>query len=271
MNPDRFSLYYIEAHPEDAATALEGLNHEDLAAYLAALPVRHAALVVQHLTPISGAGVLALAPLGAATAILSALPAHQATALLRRVPDEKCHEILNQAELPAYIKRALRYPGDTVGAIMDADCLSLSDRFTVREARKLLKRHQAKIQNRLFVIDEHQQLKGFVELKEIMFAGHKTALAQLTRRPNIKLSARDRLVTAAGETAAEQTEVFPVVDQANRLMGVLTRKELQQTMAELAGDAIDVRAAGNDFLEVLDAIGDACAGILNYKDTTDAN
>ena len=266
MKPDKFTLHYIESHPEDAASSLEGINHDDMCEFIASLSVRHAALIIQNLTLISSASALARLPLDIVVPILSHLPADQASALIHRLPSDKISEITSLPGLPAYIRRTLRYPPDTIGAIMDTDNMVLPFRFTVSEARKHMKKHKAKIQNRVFVTDEQQQLKGFVELKEIMFANYTVALGQLVRRPNIKLSVRDRLESIAADTAMQQTEIFPVVDHTNRLMGVVTYKDLQQTMAQLSGNPITAGAVTNDFLEVLDFIGNACSDFLSYQE-----
>ncbi|OGT82787.1 MAG: hypothetical protein A3G96_05195 [Gammaproteobacteria bacterium RIFCSPLOWO2_12_FULL_52_10] len=270
MKPDKFTLHYMESHPEDAASSLEGINHEDMCEFIASLPVRHAALVIQHLTPISSTSALARLPLDIVIPILSRLPANQASALIRRLPAEKISEITSLPGLSGYIKRSLRYPPDTVGAIMDTDNLVLPVRFTISESRKHMKKHTAKIQNRIFVTDEQQQLKGFVELKEIMFANYKVALSQLVRRPNIKLSVRDRLEAIAADTVMQQTEIFPVVDHTNRLMGVVTNKDLQQAIAELSGNTITAGAVTNDFLEILDVIGNTCSDLLSNKNDVNA-
>lgn len=266
MKPDRFSLHYIESHPEDAASSLEGINHEDMCDFIESLSVKHAALIIQHLTPISGSSALARLPIDNVIPILTRLPANQATSLIRRIPSEKKKEITTLPGLPGFIKRSIRYPEDTVGAIMDTDALVLPVRFTVREARKHMKKHTARIHNRIFVIDELQVLCGFVELKEIMFARYKTALAQLARRPNIKLSVRDRLEAVAAETSTQHTEVFPVVDYANHLMGVVTSRDLHQAVAELQGSNISEQAVTNDFLEILDVISSVCGDLLIDKD-----
>jgi len=266
MKPDRFSLQYIESHPEDAASSLEGINHEDMCEYIESLSIKHAALIIQNLTPISGSSALARLPLDSVIPILTRLPANQATLLIRRIPSEKKKEITTLPGLPGFIKRSLRYPEDTVGAIMDTDALVLPARFTISQARKHMKKYTARIHNRIFVTDEQQVLRGFIELKEIMFARSKTALAQLARRPNIKLSVRDRLESVAVETATQHTEVFPVVDHANHLMGVVTNRNLRQAIAELQGSTVSDQEVTNDLLEILDVISNVAADFLIDKD-----
>lgn len=266
MKPDRVSLHYIESHPRDAASSLEGINHEDMCDFIESLSIRHAALIIQYLTPVSGSSALARLPLDSVIPILTRLPVNQATSLIRRIPSEKKKEITTLPGLPGFIKRSLRYPVDTVGAIMDTDVLVLPARFTVREARKYMKKYTARIHNRLFVTDENQVLRGFVELKEIMFASYKTSLAQMARRPNIKLSVRDRLESVAAVTTTQHTEVFPVVDFANHLMGVVTSRDLRQAIAELQGNDISEQTVTNDLLEILDVISSVCGDLLIDKD-----
>ena len=271
MKPDSFSLHYIESHPADAASSLEAINLEDMCEFIETLSVKHAALVIQHLTPISGSSALARLPLDSIIPILTRLPANQATSLIRRIPSEKKKDITTLPGLPGFIKRSLRYPEDTVGAIMDTDAVVLPARFTVREARKHMKKHTARIYNRIFITDDQQVLRGFVELKEIMFASYKTALTQMARRPNIKLSVRDRLEAVAAETASQQTEVFPVIDHANHLMGVVTSRDLRQAIAELQGSNISEQGVTNDLLEILDVISTVCGDLLIDKDNINEN
>ena len=256
MTTDTFTLRFIESHPEDAASALETINHEDMCDYIQSLSAKYAALIIRHLTPISASSCLARIPLNKVFPVLKLLPVNTACLLIRRMPSDKQKDIINHPSLPRSIKRSIHYPAETVGAIMDTDAMVLPARYTAREARIHLKKHSGIIYNRIFVTDDNQVLKGFIELKEIMFANSKVSLTQLVRRPNIKISVRDRVETIVPMTTMQQSGIFPVVDHKNRLMGVLTNETLKKAQLEHDGAILDEESVTNDLLDIFDAFCD---------------
>lgn len=257
MKPDRFSLQFIETHPEDAALSLESLNHEDMCEYISSMSPRHASLIIRNLPPISGSSCLSRLPLNNVAPVLKLLPVNTAASLIRRIPADKKNEILKLSSIPKPVKRSIRFLPETAGAIMDTDTLLLPAGFNVKNTRDHLEKHKAKIHNRIFVINEDQSLAGFVELRDIMFAREDVALKQLVRRPNIKLSARDRLESISTDILAQQTEIYPVVDHANRLLGTISYNDLKKALLEFEDETVNQESITNDLLDLFNVVCDA--------------
>lgn len=107
---------FVADHPEQAAEVLEQLSFADAAAVLARVS---ASLAVDRLRPL---------PESAAGEILGGLPLESALQMLRRAPEDVREAWLRAmpAERAELLRRKLRYPPGTAGALADPLVLALT-------------------------------------------------------------------------------------------------------------------------------------------------
>jgi magnesium transporter len=263
------SQSFAENHPSDAAAILERLKPQQTAAYLDQLPPRYAAALLQCLvSPYAAECLVHLSAQRFALAI-EALPLDTAAALLRRLDQPLQERLLDQApsDVANLLRRLLRYPETSAGALMDARALALPEDITASEALTRVRRAPRYALYYLYVVDREQKLVGVLNLRELMLASPRASLAAVMRRAVASIPASaDRLVIVE-HPAWHDVHALPVVDDHGVLLGVLR----YETLRELEGKSHTDTAAAGAISAVL-TLGELCwvglAGVLTDLSTT---
>ncbi len=210
---------------EDAAEVLDETRTDVTAELIAQLPVEHAAGLVRRMTTQK------------ATDVLGALPAEARRAIVARLPAKSAQELA----------ALLDYPTDSAGGMMSTRIATFSADARVREVIEQLRRQQDTLEERdtLFVVDEEGRLTGTFCSRELLFADAEAALSALMKGDPERVT-----VDADRERAAElalryDLQSVPVVDAAGRLLGVVTRGAVLETVqAEASEDFAVASGAG---------------------------
>lgn len=270
MDTDRvLSQSFVEAHPTDAAAILERLKPQETAAYLDLLPTRECALVLECMvSPYAAECLVHLSPQRFALAI-EALPLDTAAALLRRLEPAPQERLLNQAppDVANLLRRLLRYPEASAGALMDPRTLALPEDITAHEGLMRVRRAPRHALYYLYVVDRQQKLVGVLNLRELMLATPRALLASVMQREVATIPASaDRLVILE-HPAWRDVHALPVVDDHGILLGVLR----YETLRELEGKSQADTAAAGAISTVLN-LGELCwvalAGVLTDLSTS---
>ncbi len=126
---------------------------------------------------------------------------------------------------------------DRVGSRMTQNYISIPKGSNVRTAMKELIAGAAKTENIsvLYVLDIHWRLVGVIDLKDLIRARADAPLEKIIATAYPKAYGEDLIedfLEAQGETSQD---VIPVLDGQERLLGVLTAREL----AQMAEDALE--------------------------------
>ncbi len=134
------------------------------------------------------------------------------------------------------IKELLKYEEDTAGSIMTTEYIEISDNDTVEKAMKKLIEQavDAETIDTLYVIDENDILLGTLSLREMILA---------RRGQIIKDIMNERIISV--KTSMDQEDVanifmdydfksLPVVDNLNRMLGIITIDDIVDVIEEEA-------------------------------------
>jgi magnesium transporter len=228
---------FVEAHPADAARAVERLLPSDASALLAALHPRAAAMVVTHMVAAAGAECLARIPPDRAAEILASVRTDYAATLLRRMDAAPRDALV--AELPsadaAAFQRLLRHPEGTAGALMDPRAFSLPDDTTVADARTRMRRSPRHLQSYLYVVDRSQRLAGVMDVSELMLARAGARVSDVMHRPVARLSAHADRAAILAHPGWRDYHAMPVTDEQGTLLGVIRYQTLRRLEDESRG------------------------------------
>jgi len=230
---ERLTLAFLEAHPGDAARVLERLPIAQAAAFFAALPARVLAPTLGAMLPIAGGRILAELADESATALLSVLGTQPALAVLRHVPEPR--RAILVAGLPATTAIASRlllgYPDDSVGAWTDPEVVALPGDTAVEEVLVRVRAMHGTLVEEVYSVGTGERLLGSVDLATLLRAPSQVALETLTRKPGAVLPAASPLGGAATHRGWRHAAGLPVVEQGERLIGVLRRATLMRALA----------------------------------------
>lgn len=145
--------------------------------------------------------------------LVDELPAHVATRLLRELDHDE----------QALTAAVLDYPTGSVGRRMSPEFVSTHPDVTAGETLERVRRRidQAETIYAIPVTDDQRRLVGIVGLRAIMRAEPGTPVRELMN-PAITARARESAEAAARRSADERLIALPIVDDEDRLVGILT-------------------------------------------------
>lgn len=160
--------------------------------------------------------------------------------LLEHLDEERVEAILPlvaQAEREE-IRKLLSYPENSAGSIMTTEYASLPENITAREALERL-RQQAPDRETIyyiFVVDDDRHLHGVITLREMILARPHALLASLMRRDVISVHVEDDQKEAARQIARFDLLALPVLDEDERLVGIITHDDVLDIVQEEAAE-----------------------------------
>jgi len=238
-------------HPAQTAEFLSALNPQEIWEILSHLSSSLRGEIFSHLDQDVQLEMLQTLGRDVKGKLLSDMPPDDRVDLLKRLPRPKREAIipaLAQAERED-IRRLIAYPEGTAGSVMTSEYAVLTPELTVDKAISKLRREAPDKETIYYsyVVDENQQLIGFVSLKDLILAPPGAKVDDIMHRDIIYARASDDQEEAARMIQKYDLLAIPVVDEKDRVVGIITHD-----------DAIDiVTQEQQEDVEKLMAIGGA--------------
>lgn len=189
------------------------------------------------------------------TPILDNLNSPDLAKIFHRMPAravKKMTSLIRRQEALAQIDIVMKFKENTVGSLMHPEFIRLSPKMTANQAlnrlQAITRPGQKEHLYSLFVTDEDMQLLGTLSLQDLVSAPEDEQLYELMSScEQIKLKPEMDQELAAQLFAKYDLSAAPVVDPHNRLMGVLTvkdivsviRQEAVEDIAKITGTKLD--------------------------------
>jgi len=219
-----------EADPHDAADILEELGEDAATDLLAELNPDYAAEVLEEMQDDLAADILEELDPETAADFLEEMPADEAADLVAALEAEAREGIFEAMEGPALadVRKLLLYPPDSAGGLMTTEVAKLPVGMTAGEAIERVRQMNEELEDLsyVYIVDDDDRLVGVLSFRDLVF-----------KRPGVGLDeAMIHNPVAVGpfadrEEAAELTNRYhlfsiPVVDDQQRLLGVVTNEEV---------------------------------------------
>ena len=219
-----------EADPHDAADILEELGEDAATDLLADLHPDHAAEVLEEMHDELAADILEELDPETAAGFLEEMPADEAADLIAALEPEAREGILEAMEDPAEadVRRLLSYPHDSAGGLMTTEIAKLPVGMTTGEAIERVRHMNEELEDLsyVYIVDDGNRLVGVLSFRDLVFKRPGVGLEEaMTHNPVAVNAYADR------EEAAELTQRYhlfsiPVIDDQQRLLGMVTNEEL---------------------------------------------
>jgi magnesium transporter len=229
--------------PADVAEVLADLSQDQAANLIHSLFLRRAAAgALGEMEPDESAELVAQLDRTEASVILSRMEPDDAVDLLLELPEEVQQELLAKLshQDAAVLTDLLAYPPDTAGGLMTPEVVPLSLSLTAEEAIGLLRRRQEEAETvyYAYAVDDEGRLQGVLSLRDIALAPPGKSLRDLVVRDAVKV-----LVTEDAEEVAHKFDKYdffalPVVDDNDRLLGVITVDDVIDVIRDEATEDI---------------------------------
>lgn len=227
-------------NPVIIAEVLQGLDPADIWRVLSSTAIDRQAEIFEIIEPSQQIELIAAVDRKHLSQLVEAMSADDRVDLLEHMDEEQLEALLPliaQAERDE-IRRMLSYPEDSAGSIMTTEYALLPENIGVSEALNRL-RQQAPDSETIyyvFVVDDARHLHGVITLRELILARPNSLLADVMRRELIAVRVSDNREEAARLIAKFDLIALPVLDEENRLVGIITHDDVLDVIQEEAAE-----------------------------------
>src|SRR5919106_1712137 len=242
-------------HPADLAQIFSDLADKDREAAFSLLADRNGRLAMEaisELGPEAGAALLATRPAEDIAKLAQEIPSDDAAALIDYLPEELSAAVLDlmRPKESGVVENLLEYPEQTAGRIMNPHVFALNEDMTVGEAiTELQSNRDVEMVFYLYVVDDRRHLVGVVSLRRLLLVSPETPLKRIMTTDIISARVDTDQEEVARQVASYNLLAIPVVDEENKLVGVITvddvidviKDEATEDVYRLAGVSSDDR------------------------------
>ena len=243
-------------HPADLAQLYSELPEKDRQSTFSLLVDRNSRLAMEALSelgPEAGAALLAGRTPEEIVKLTQELPTDDAAAIIGHLPEElstSVLELIQKRPAGSDVGELLEYKEQTAGRIMNPKVFALAEDMTASEAITALQgSRDVEMVFYLYVIDARRHLVGVVSLRRLLLVPPATPLKRIMTTDLISVRADMDQEEVARQVASYNLLAIPVVDEENKLVGVITvddvidviKDEATEDVYRLAGVAGDDR------------------------------
>jgi len=216
-------------HPDTALQCVEELEIEEIAELLETLAPDQCTMILSRL------------PTYKTGKVIEKVSTHRACELVELLSPKSCQKILLVAnksvreqilkgisnETAAYLRRALKYPKDRVGAHLEPFVLTLPNSIKIEKALSLMTNNKAIIKPHIFILDEEGKLAGYVESNSLITASPTTKIQSVLKAVK-KPAFADMSVADLVEHWDNAFIDLPVVNVEGLFIGTVSRVSLSE-------------------------------------------
>jgi len=186
--------------------------------------------------------------------IFEQMPTDDVADLLGRLPKERSDAIIERMkkESSEEVEGLLHYGDDTAGRIMVPDFIALRGNTTAGEAIQLFQKEHLDVEMPfyLYVVDENGKLIGVSSLRQLVVVPPATPLKDFMTTDVFAVKTETDQEEVARIVARYDILAVPVVDDTNRLVGIVTVDDVIDIIREEATeDILKMVGAGEEFVE----------------------
>lgn len=236
-----------ELNDADIAVILENLDEEERLKVFRILPKSMAADVFSYLELENQQMIITSLADREAAGIINNLMADDATDLLEEMPANIVKKLLANAspEVRRDINHLLQYPEDSAGSIMTVEFLDLKENLTVQEAIERIRKQgvDSETINICYVLDKSRMLIGTVALRYLLLSPPDAIIGEIMHENVISVNTLMDQEEVARQFQKYDFTAMPVVDNENRLVGIITVDDIVDILQEEATEDMEKMAA----------------------------
>src|SRR3989339_804299 len=226
-------------HPADLADIIEDLNIHQRSAVFRSLDAETAAEILEETDPKIQVSLIQDMDTANASDIIEEMSLSEAADLLGDLPKDKAEGILREMEQDVAddVKELLAHPEEMAGGLMTTAFFSFAPERTVREAMETIRREAEDMDliYYLYVLDSQDHILGVLSLRELIVAAPEKTLSELMDTRIVTVGIEERKGRIAEDFAKYGMLAMPVVDEDNRLKGVILFKNLLEVVLPKLG------------------------------------
>jgi magnesium transporter len=226
-------------HPADLADQLERLPVEEAQQTLREMPTDKAAAVLAEVDEEARPELLDGIPAPEVAHVVEEMATDDAADTISELSPEKAREVVEELsdEAKERLTTLLHYPPDTAGGIMSDRFISLRPELTAESALQHLRiRFEESPEgiSYVYITDVRRKLVGIVSLRDLVFSKPHRLISDIMARDVKHVRVDDDQEKIARLFEHYHYLALPVLDAADRLVGIVSSKEVMDVLREEA-------------------------------------
>lgn len=236
-----------ELNDADIAVMIEELEEEEMLKVFRILPKDMAADIFSYLPIEEEQYIITSLSEREAARIIDNLMADDAADFLEEMPANVVKKLLINAspETRRDINHLLRYPEDSAGSIMTVEFVDLKEGQTVTQAIERIRKLgvDSETINICYVLDNQRKLKGTIALRYLLLTNPDNKIGDIMHENVISIHTLMDQEEVARQFQKYDFTAMPVVDNEDRLVGIITVDDVVDILQEEATEDIEKMAA----------------------------
>ena len=227
-------------HGNDIAQVIGTLNSQERKKFLRVCSVEMLADIFEHIDEEEVGVYLNEMDIRKAAAVVSELETDTAANVLHQIEKERRALIIDaiNPEVQKEIRLIASFDEDEIGSRMTTNCIIIRENLTVKQAMSELVRQAEDNDNitTLFVVDENDEFYGAIDLKDLIIARNTVPLEELIVTSFPYVYAMETIDDCIEELKDYSESVIPVLDNMNKLLGVITAQSIIEVVDDEMGE-----------------------------------
>jgi magnesium transporter len=215
-----------ELHPSDIAEILSDLNRAETQDLIGNLDIKRLADTLEEVEPDYQAHLIGHLSNDRVADILEEMSPDEAADLLAELPEERSKDLLNlmEKEEAEEVRDLLKYEEDTAGGLMTTEYVTVFPNMNAAQTIEHLRKvgEEAELVYYVYVTDETEHLIGVFSLSDLICAQPETPISEIMHKRVVSVELDAEQDEVAQVVAKYNLIAVPVVDEQNRLQGIVT-------------------------------------------------
>lgn len=239
--------------------AIQELNDADIADYMEEMEEEEVIKIFRILPKDMAADVFSYLEIDRQQSIITSLSDKDAARIIDNMMSDDAKELME--EMPANVVKRLiantspdtrqainhlmRYPEDSAGSIMTVEYVDLKENQTVGEAIERIRKVglDSETINICYVLDNKRTLVGTVALRYLLISDADAVIGEMMHRNVVSLHTLMDQEEVARQFRKYEFTAMPVVDNEDRLVGIITMDDVVDILEEETTEDIEKMAA----------------------------
>lgn len=238
---------------------IQELNDADIADYMEDMEEEEVIKIFRILPKDMAADVFSFLEIDRQQSIITSLSDKDAARIIDNMMSDDAKELME--EMPANVVKRLiantspdtrqainhlmRYPEDSAGSIMTVEYVDLKENQTVGEAIERIRKVglDSETINICYVLDNKRTLVGTVALRYLLISDADAVIGEMMHRNVVSLHTLMDQEEVARQFRKYEFTAMPVVDNEDRLVGIITMDDVVDILEEETTEDIEKMAA----------------------------
>lgn len=236
-----------ELNDADIADYMEDMEEEEVIKIFRILPKDMAADVFSYLEIDRQQSIITSLSDKDAARIIDNMMSDDAKELMEEMPANVVKRLIanTSPDTRQAINHLMRYPEDSAGSIMTVEYVDLKENQTVGEAIERIRKVglDSETINICYVLDNKRTLVGTVALRYLLISDADAVIGEMMHRNVVSLHTLMDQEEVARQFRKYEFTAMPVVDNEDRLVGIITMDDVVDILEEETTEDIEKMAA----------------------------